>query len=651
MSGVAAALDNGPAPVFTPEQLEDFATLFARELPRGNLVWLMTQTKVALGEAANQADELEFAKAVVQALAGAGKLRDALVLLQDGKKASLLMLGISYIRANLRLKSLAQQQAFINRVQPLISSDAFMETFPKIARTVCAIGIGGFIRQIMGTGFLVGPDLVLTNAHVVAPLLDLTADPLKENASGDDLVCFFDYISAPTPTVPYDETSGSGVMAVQAVANGWLRAARAPLPYDGTDQCPPDAENRYDYALIQLRQQVGTLPSRRSGGEPRGWLVLPDETDVDTKHQRIIVHQHPEAFPLQFDIGDYQGLDPTGTRVRYQVSTAHGSSGGVAVDVDGQLFALHNAEVEPPALKQNQGVRIDRIAEDLEAKLPNWDAFPEVVEQPFWSLNEGLDDPKPVIGRDAFRQNVLDMSKTTGKRVMVVWGPRGSGRTYSVELLRRTLDSEARVVVYSADELTTLSPEQFAAKLVDGIGITNVAEDKMPEPKETEAPARGLRTDLPAWIARWLARLAEKTPTAVPVWLVLNAAVEDFNWKDNIRDLVAALSGVHDPGQQLIEQPHLRLVVLASSPAGLPIGSVPRFEDDLTNYTAHAAEFEACVRRAYFALDKTMGVAESEFLNDLAGATVEDMEAAGHRKALSDLVRRLVLQRLKKGQP
>ena len=252
---------------FTAEQLEDLATLFARELPRGNLRWLMAQTKVAISTAANEGgDDLAFARAAVQALADAGKLRDALVLLQDGKKASVLMLGISYILASQRLASLAQFQAFVNRVQPLISTDGFMQTFPRIARTVCAIGIGGMIRQIMGTGFLVGPALVLTNAHVVAPLLDLTANPLKEKASGDELVCFFDYISAPTPKVPYDETTAGGVIAVQALANGWLRAARGPLPYDGTDQCPADAENLYDYALIQLRQEIGTLPSRRSGG-------------------------------------------------------------------------------------------------------------------------------------------------------------------------------------------------------------------------------------------------------------------------------------------------------------------------------------------------------------------------------------------------
>jgi hypothetical protein len=237
------------------------------------------------------------------------------------------------------------------------------------------------------------------------------------------------------------------------------------------------------------------------------------------------------------------------------------------------------------------------------------------------------------------------MSETDGRRVMAVWGPPGCGLRYSMKLLRRTLDPLVRVVEYSADELMTSSPERFTEKLMYGIGLTESTDDSMPKPNPTEALSRWDRTDLAAWVARRLARLAEMTPTAVPVWLVIHTAVEDFSWKDTVRDFVAALAGVHDAGQVAVEQPHLRLVFLALSPAMLPIGNVPRFEDDLTSYTTHEADFEACVRRAYFALDKTMDLGDSKWLRNFARATADDLDPMARRKALSNLMRSLVLTR------
>lgn len=652
MSAGAAVLDGSPPPLFTPEQLDDFATLFARELPRANLVWLATEMKVPLADAANEAGDLAFALAVVHALAGAGKLSDAIALLRHGTKASFLTLGMGDIIAGRRLDSADHYQALVNRYQPFLSSEAFMEAFPRVARTVCAIGIGmpvsGVVPGIVGTGFLVGPDLVLTNAHVIRPLLNMQSDPPEENGSGDDIVCFFDYVADPTPRVPPADEPQRIFTAVKALPQRWLRAARAPLPYDGTANCPADAQKMHDYALIQLQQKIGLLPSRRSGGVPRGWMAIPDAILVDVRDQRIIVHQHPGGAPLQFDIGDYMGLDPTGTRVRYQVSTADGSSGGVAVDAEGQLFALHNAEVVDSTPVQNQGVRIDKIAEDLAERLPNWNVFPPLDQQPFWSLSEERDDPRPIIGRDELRQNVLAMRAEGAPRVMAVWGPSGCGLRYSVKLLRRTLESaaSARVVEYSADNLMTFTPERFAQKLISGINLTGFADDPMPRPNATENLPRWLRLDLPSWIARRLAQFAAQNAAAVPVWLVLNTAVEDFIWADNLSDFVAALAGVHDPGQGLIEQPHLRLLFLSSgSPSLLPIGGVPRFEDDLTRYTTHEADFEQCVRRAYYALDKTMNLGDSAFLRNLARVTILGRDTMTYRKTLSEFIRGLVLTR------
>jgi hypothetical protein len=109
--------------------------------------------------------------------------------------------------------------------------------------------------------------------------------------------------------------------------------------------------------------------------------------------RKVMVFQHPQTAPQKWDVGDYVGMDQSGTRARYEVSAARGASGGAAVDANGDLFALHNAEVSPdppkPAKKQNQGVRIDLVAKDFGSARPGfWLPVPAVDESRlFWSLN------------------------------------------------------------------------------------------------------------------------------------------------------------------------------------------------------------------------------------------------------------------------
>lgn len=634
---------------FNREQLEDLGDLLARHLSRGNVAWLATSIlgNDAVLDAANAEDEVTFARAIVQALHLAGKVGEAITLLQQ-EKVSLLTPGLNHILSDQRLAASASYQALVNQYEPFLSSADFLERAPRITRTLCAIGIGGALNRIAGTGFLVGPDLVLTNCHVIKDLVDIAVDgTVTEKEPGDQIYCFFDYNSDPIPRVPHDDTRKSAFTAVKGKQAGWLEAARAPLPFDGTDRCPASAGTLYDYALIRLERPVGKVPSRKSGGEARGWLQLPENINVLIRDKRVIVHQHPGAAPQQFDIGDYVGLDRTATRVRYTVSAARGSSGGAAVDIEGNLFALHNAEVQPlgnPPM--NQGVRIDDITKDLAVTKPGWNAFPPLTEQPFWSMNENLDDPQPVIGRNDFRENILKMRVSGAPRVIAVWGPSGCGLKYSVKLMRRTLGATARVVEYSADNLSTDSPQKFLRKLASEVGLTGLATNPIPEPNPNENLARWLRIDLPRWLLGRLEDDVMRNPAGGPIWIVLNTAVTDFLWDDSIKDLVAALAGVHDPGQVSIEIPHLRFVFLASSPHLLPLTGVSRFDDDLTTYTTYGAEFAECVQRAAYALDRDAQVTPA-IAAAMAAGVILGKQPMEYRKAMSVFLRAMTLEYLK----
>lgn len=620
-----------PKPVrMTEEQLDDFAWLLAHCLPAGNIRYVAYQVlgQGGVADAWNQISDITaLAKTTVDALSAAGRIADAVALLrQDARGHSKFTLGLNHIMNGSRLNSLEALQAFVNEYEPFISSAAIEDVLPRVLRTVCAVALNLDDGKIRGSGFLIGPDLVMTNAHVVRPFLDFTTGAAQPTGKGEDIYCFFDYLWEPAPNVPPSKNVRHTSIAVQA-AEDWLVHSRVWLDYDGTPQASAHVTNEYDYAVIRLRKRIGDLPSRRSGGASRGWLQLPPDIEIADK-KKVMVFQHPQTAPQQWDLGDYDGPDPSGTRVRYSVSSAHGSSGGAAVDKEGILFALHNAEVQTPpnAKKLNQGVRIDLITKDF---IVQHAALIEDPPQPedglFWSLNEDILHPRPIIGRAGFRKQVVRMTSNQNAasttRVVTVTGPAASGLQFSAKLLRRTLGAHVPVAEFSPIDLQTLKPRDFLLRLLDDLQIPVSDRDPLPEPKQTETLSAWLRIDLPAWLARQLETDAQQDPARYPAWVIINTALwtpdkraQRLAWPE-LKELVAALLGVRDPGQTAVDVPQLRWLFLAPSADVLPLRNVSYWPDDLSS-PDHAAGFAECLNSAWRAVDRQ---SQGENLAMLAG--------------------------------
>jgi hypothetical protein len=607
-----------PKPVrMTQAQLDDFAWLLARCLPAGNIRYVAYQVLGPGGvpDAWNQISDLQaLAKATVEALSSAGRIADAIALLrQDARGHGRFTLGLNHIISGSRLDSDAALQAFVNEQEPFISSAAMAMTLPKLMQAVCAVALNIPPAGIRGSGFLIGPDLVMTNAHVVAPFLTFDNGVATQNGDGKDIYCFFDYLAEPPPDVPPENTTKLTSIHVRA-AEDWLVNARIWLDYDGTDRASPIVTHQLDYAVIRLRKRIGDLPVRRAGGASRGWLPLPAEIEILDK-KRVMVFQHPQTAPQVWDLGDYEGPDPSGTRLRYSVSSAHGSSGGAAVDKEGALFALHNAEVQnPPAGKRlNQGVRIDLIAKDLAAHDATLlDSSPTANDGLYWSLNEDILHPRPIIGRSGFRKQVEQMTISNGPgatRAITVTGPAASGLQFSAKLLRRTVGAHVPVAEFSPTDLQTLDPKQFLKHLLGDLQISLLDGDPVPDPRPTETPSLWIRVDLPKWLAGRLQADAGKDPSRYPAWVIVNTALwgpdrsaQRLNWPE-LKDLIAALLGVHDPGQAAVDIPHLRWLFLSPSIEALPLRSVPFWGDDLSS-PDHAAGFAECLNSAWRAVDR-----------------------------------------------
>jgi hypothetical protein len=160
---------------------------------------------------------------------------------------------------------------------------------------------------------------------------------------------------------------------------------RLSLEGDGGD-APAKMVDQLDYAVIKLETSIGKARRRASGGPRRGWLSLPG-SQLDYFGQReLLLFQHPGQLRLKWDKGPIVQLNPDdNSRVWYEIWSAKGSSGGAAVDPRGRVYALHNASVtrstapKPPARTWNQGIRIDRIAEDIRSQAPDY-----FVTEPGW---------------------------------------------------------------------------------------------------------------------------------------------------------------------------------------------------------------------------------------------------------------------------
>jgi V8-like Glu-specific endopeptidase len=654
---VAAGESDEVEPPLTPEQLEDLATLLAQRLTRDNIAWVASRVlgTDVVAEARNEISSTPaFATRVVELLEAGNATRAAIAQLRtESDRTGVIALGLNHILRGGRLNDDAAQQAFMSEVDPLIGTAGFEEALTRVSRTVCAVGIGtqhgaAISGDLVGSGFLIGPDLVLTNYHVLGSVLD-PGPPVKATVPGDLIFCYFDYRHPPKPNVP--PAKADRCMGVRAVQENWLVYARTSLDGDGRKHFNALPDNEYDYAVIRLEKPIGRRPARLSGGAIRGWLSLPEKIDALTLG-RLVVHQHPGKQAQHFDVGQFKRLDGSGTRLQYAVSTARGSSGGATVDLQGRLFALHNAEVQDGTAPErlNQGIRIDSIRGDLE-KEGHWVAPDKELQElesdvPLWSLTDDVRQASPIIGRQKFRDAVAAMMQPAGERVLAVTGPPASGLRYSVKLLRRLVGPAVPVAEFTTRELGTLDPPGFLSVLVDQLGVLGLAGHPVPDKaRSTEDIPRWLRTDLPTWLAERLTVDEELRRGTYPAWVVVDLVpppTQTLFWANNLKDLLAALVGVRDVGQTAVDLPHLRWLFLAGTSLALPLHGVKRIDEDLSSTSQLVAEFGECLETAWRSVDKTSSVPAGMAPGLAEFALRQGDPALARRKTLANLVATIV---------
>jgi hypothetical protein len=221
------------------------------------------------------------------------------------------------------LQAGVQLEALVNTAAGFANAEHWIERLSAAVRAVCRVE-----GAKTGTGFLVGPDLVLTNYHVVD-------QELAGAAQLGAVTLRFDYRV---------DTRGN-------VRPGVAYGVKAEV-------LPASTFDQLDFALLRAVGRPGDDPSGGVSGAPaRGWLE-PGEHPAQAGRPLFVI-QHPQGKPLKLAIDSVQSVGDT--RVRYSVNTSPGSSGSPCLDERLELVALHHAGdlADPPTF--NEGVLIAAI--------------------------------------------------------------------------------------------------------------------------------------------------------------------------------------------------------------------------------------------------------------------------------------------------
>ena len=216
--------------------------------------------------------------------------------------------------------------------------------------------------RALGTGFLVGPDLLLTNQHV-----------LKAKSQLGSAVVRFDY-----------QSDADGVVISKGRVFKFL-----PDTYESSES------TELDYALVRLEGEPladrQLLPGEEDlsylellrRGRHRGYLLLSPSQIVEGERLNII--QHPNGNPQKVVLTqNYVIADMAEDRVHYLADTMPGSSGSPMLNRHWEVVGLHHAGGPHPPKKMsdslqkalkghfkfNEGIPMRAIIPKIERYLP-----------------------------------------------------------------------------------------------------------------------------------------------------------------------------------------------------------------------------------------------------------------------------------------
>lgn len=219
---------------------------------------------------------------------------------------------------------------------------SFLMIGAQIQRAVGYVEVMAAGKSCSGTGFLISPDLFLTNQHVVED----AASALGAQVTFDRQA---DARGHPTPTTSFRLDP---------------------------DRCAVfSPEDQLDYAIVALGPRLAGAASPADFG----YCPLSNRRDKHFIGMNINIIQHPQGAPKMIAVRNNLLTHRTERTLLYETDTDHGSSGSPVFNDMWEVIALHH--FGEPFLERtddagkpipdtvNEGIRISAIYNDLEARL------------------------------------------------------------------------------------------------------------------------------------------------------------------------------------------------------------------------------------------------------------------------------------------
>lgn len=427
-----------------------------------------------------------------------------------------------------------------------------------------------------GTGFLVGPSVVLTNYHVVkgliTPGLNGPLPPLDEPWR---IRLEFDYSS----TTGQKENAAShfgpkpdwcvarspeGILAPDGAQGNWWTDPHQRNGWLGT------IGGHLDYALIRVDGAPGLQ---------RGWYDLQELSGSGLRDGCWVMH-HPTGLDQTITEGRLYFFNANAARPRifHSASTVDGSSGGLLLNSRGAAMALHHAglgvdvfgdrqpgQPDPVEGKTfiNIAVPLSRIYDDLKVQGATTELRETISIAPYRGT---LGDNIPVFGREPFFRDLEELHRGDRRILMVHVAPElesfgKPGKSFSGDIIRS---------IFSGDDHhhVTLGPKE---RKVDARPMAEAMLMQL-DPDRIAQLATAADTTGPAFV-KALSAVIEATVRSPRyanrlVWIVLDDLERAHVADGSGRELLATL---YSSSRTLV---NLR-IVLIGLPHDTQIGGIP----------------------------------------------------------------------------
>lgn len=265
-------------------------------------------------------------------------------------------------------------QRIVREANSFLNVNEWRTKLSVVEFQVCRIEIKLEDQNIKyGTGFLIAPDVLITNYHVMSCVIEneLLKRENKIWADVKNVTLRFDF-----KTFGSDHKINFGTEYHLAPDNWLIDASPINANNEKNNVGDLPEEDQLDYALLRIHGAPGdeAIGISEPGASKRGWIKLPLEPYNFPIDSPLIIVQHPSAGPLKLAI-DTQGiigLNKNGTRVKYRTNTESGSSGSPCFNINWELIALHHLGDPNYSFgyspTYNQGIPISAICELLKKR-------------------------------------------------------------------------------------------------------------------------------------------------------------------------------------------------------------------------------------------------------------------------------------------